>query len=135
LVYKDEKGYYHWTGRLKDMIRRTGENISSVEVEGVLMEHEKIKLATVVPVPDELRGEEVKAYVVLQDGESQDTLPPENIIEFAKEKLAYFKVPRYIEYTHDLPRTPSERIEKHKLISAKADLRIDSYDAADKIWR
>jgi crotonobetaine/carnitine-CoA ligase len=106
-----------------------------VEVEGVLMEHEKIKLATVVPVPDELRGEEVKAYVVLQDGESQDTLPPENIIEFAKEKLAYFKVPRYIEYTHDLPRTPSERIEKHKLISAKADLRIDSYDAADKIWR
>ena len=135
LVYKDEKGYFHWTGRLKDMIRRSGENISSVEVEGVLMEHEKIKLAACVPIADELRGEEVKAYIVLQTGESRDTVPPKTIIEFAKQKLAYFKVPRYIEYVADLPRTPSERVEKHKLIAAKKDLRIGSYDAMDKKWR
>ncbi len=135
LVYKDEKGYFHWTGRLKDMIRRTGENISSVEVEGVLMEHTKIKLAAVVPVPDELRGEEVKAYIVLQESESQNTLSPQGIIEFARQKLAYFKVPRYIEYVDDLPRTPSERVEKHKLVAAKEDLRVGSYDAVDKKWR
>jgi len=135
LVYKDEKGYFHWTGRLKDIIRRTGENISSVEVEGVLMEHTKIKLAAVVPVPDELRGEEVKAYIVLQESESQDTLSPEGIIEFARQKLAYFKVPRYIEYVDDLPRTPSERVEKHKLTAAKEDLRVGSYDAVNKKWR
>jgi crotonobetaine/carnitine-CoA ligase len=135
LVYKDEKGYYHWVGRLKDMIRRTGENISSVEVEGVLMEHEKIALAAAVPVPDELRGEEVKAYIVLKEGESSNSMPPEQIVEFAKQKLAYFKVPRYIEYAEDLPRTPSERVEKHKLIAAKDDLRIGSYDAVDKKWR
>ena len=135
LVYKDKQGYYHWVGRLKDMIRRTGENISSVEVEGVLMEHDKIALAAVVPVPDELRGEEVKAYIVLTEGESSDSCPPEQIVEFAKQKLAYFKVPRYIEYTEDLPRTPSERVEKHKLIAAKDDLRVGSYDAVDKKWR
>ncbi len=134
LVYKDEKGYFHWTGRLKDMIRRSGENISSVEVEGVLMEHPKVKLAAVVPVPDELRGEEVKAYIVLQEGQTQVTLDPESIVEFARQKLAYFKVPRYIEYIDDLPRTPSERIEKHKLMAAKKDLRLGSYDAVDKKW-
>jgi len=135
LVYKDEKGHYHWVGRLKDMIRRTGENISSVEVEGVLMEHEKIALAAAVPVPDELRGEEVKAYIVLKEGESPEGIPPEEIVEFAKQKLAYFKVPRYIEYAEDLPRTPSERVEKHKLIAAKDDLRVGSYDSVDKKWR
>lgn len=135
LAYKDEKGYYHWVGRIKDMVRRSGENISSVEVEGVLLEQGKIKLAAVLPVPDELRGEEVKAYIVLQEGETKNSLPPEEIVEFAKQKLAYFKVPRYIEYADDLPRTPSERVEKHKLIAAKKDLRIDSYDAVDQKWR
>lgn len=135
LVYKDEKGYFHWVGRIKDMVRRSGENISTSEVEGVLVQHEKIKLSAVVPVPDELRGEEVKAYIVLQEGETKETVPPEEIVAFAKERLAYFKVPRYIEYVDDLPRTPSERVEKHKLIAAKEDLRMDSYDAVDKVWR
>ncbi len=135
LAFKDEKGYFHWVGRIKDMVRRTGENISTAEVEGVLMENDKIKLAAIIPVPDELRGEEVKAYVVLQEGESKETLPPEKIVEFAKTKLAYFKVPRYIEYVDDLPLTPSEKVAKHKLIKAKDDLRIDSYDAVDKKWR
>jgi long-chain acyl-CoA synthetase len=68
MVTKDEKGYFHWKARLKDTIRRAGENISSVEVEGVLMEHPAVKVAAVVPVPDELRGEEVKAYIVLKEG-------------------------------------------------------------------
>ena len=99
------------------------------------MEHEKIKAAAVVPVPDELRGEEAKAYIVLKEKETKETVPPEKIIEFMLKKLAHFKIPRYIEYIKDLPRTASERVEKHKLITAKADLRADSYDAADKIWR
>ena len=88
-----------------------------------------------LPVPDKLRGEEVKAYIVLKEGESTEDVPPEEIVEFAKQKLAYFKVPRYIEYAEDLPRTPSERVEKHKLIAAKDDLRVGSYDAVDKKWR
>jgi crotonobetaine/carnitine-CoA ligase len=135
LAYKDAKGYYHWTGRLKDMVRRTGENISSVEVESVLMEFAKIKIAAVIPVPDELRGEEVKAYVILTDGETKASVPPESILEFAASKLARFKLPRYIEYVSDLPKTPSEKIAKHILISEKSDLRSGSYDAEDKLWR
>jgi len=135
LFYKDEKGLFYITGRLKDMIRRSDENIAAAEVESVLVEHDKIKLAAVVAVPDELRSEEVKAYIVLKDGESKKTVPPEAILEFAKQKLAYFKVPRYIEYVDDLPRTPSERIAKHKLIRAKDDLRKNSYDGVDKLWR
>ena len=118
----------------EEMVRRGAENISTAEVEGVLAEHDKIVLSAIVPVPDPLRGEEVKAYVVLKKGESRKTVPPREIIAFAKSKLAFFKVPRYIEYADDLPRTPSERIEKHKLIRAKKDLRLDSYDAEKDAW-
>lgn len=134
-AFKDERGYFHWAGRIKDTVRRSGENISTVEIEQILMEHENIKAAAVVPVPDDLRGEEVKAYIVLRENETKDTVPPEKILGFAKTKLAYFKIPRYIEYIDDLPMTPSERVEKHRLIKAKKDLRIGSYDDVDKVWR
>ncbi len=132
LVTKDKKGYFYWQSRLKDTIRRAGENISTGEVESVLLEHKGIKAAAVLPVPDELRGEEVKAYIVLKPEQITD---PESILDFAREQLAYFKVPRYIEFVDDLPRTASERVEKHKLIKAKPDLRMGSYDAIEKKWR
>ncbi len=99
------------------------------------MEHPAVKVAAVVPVPDELRGEEVKAYIVLKAEHTQEDTPPESILDYAREQLAYFKVPRFIEYAVDLPRTPSERVEKHKLVKLKADLRVGSYDAVDKVWR
>jgi len=134
LAYRDEKGYLHLVGRIKEMVRRGAENISTAEIEGVLAEHPKILLSAVVPVPDPLRGEEVKAYVVLKKGENKDTVPPQAIIDFARVKLAGFKVPRYLEYVDSLPRTPSERVEKHKLIRAKTDLRLDCYDAEKGIW-
>jgi len=135
MVTKDAKGYYHWQARLKDTIRRAGENVSAVEVEGVLMEHPAVKMAAVVPVPDELRGEEVKAYIVLKPGYTPGSTPPETILDYAREQLAYFKVPRFIEYVDDLPRTPSERVEKHKLVKMKPDLRVGSYDSVDHVWR
>ena len=135
LVTRDVKGYFHWRGRLKDTIRRSNENIASVEVESVLMAHPAVKVAAVVPVPDELRGEEVKAYIILKEGHTSEDTPPEAILDHARKQLAYFKVPRYIEYADDLPRTPSERVEKHKLVKMKPDLRVGSYDAVDKIWR
>jgi len=134
LAYKDEKGYFHWVGRAKDMVRRGGENISTAEVEGVLSEHDKIKMSAVVPVSDLIRGEEVKAYIVLKEGETKETVSPMEIVGFTKARLARFKTPRYIEYADDLPRTPSERVEKHKLIKAKDDLRLGAYDAEGNIW-
>ncbi len=131
----DPDGNFHFVGRKKDMVRRSDENISSAEVERVLEEHVKVEMAAVVPVPHPIREEEVKAYIVLSAGESKETVPPKDIIDFAKTKLAAFKLPRYIEYKTDLPRTPSERIEKHRLIREKSDLRLESYDAEDDVWR
>ena len=72
-----------------------------------------------IPVPDDLWGEEIKAYVLPTDGESSDTLPPAEIVAWCRERLAKFKVPRYVEYREtDFPRTPSMRVKKEEL---KAD--------------
>jgi crotonobetaine/carnitine-CoA ligase len=135
LVVRDTRGYYHIVGRLKDMIRRGGENISAAEVEGVLAEHPAVRAAAVVPVPDELRGEEVKAFIQLQPDVGRDPIPPEEILRFIRERLAAFKVPRYVEYIDEFPRTPSERVEKHKLLALRADQRTGAYDASVGAWR
>ena len=95
MARRDERGLLYFVGRKKEIIRRIGENISAAEVEGVLRSHPKVVEAAVVPVPDELRGEEVKAYIQLKPG---DDVPPEEIIAFCRRSLAAFKVPRFIEY-------------------------------------
>jgi crotonobetaine/carnitine-CoA ligase len=129
LGQRDERGFLYFVGRKKDMIRRGGENLSAWEVEEVLRLHPKIVDAAVLPVPDELRGEEVKAYILLTDGESAESLPPEEVIEFCARKLAAYKVPRYLEYrTEDFARTPSMRIKKTELRAEKADLRDGAWD-------
>jgi len=131
LFRKDKHGYFYLVGRLKDMVRRSGENISAAEVEGVLCEHPAVRAAAVVPVPDDLRGEEVKAFIQLQNGE---TLDPEELLAFAQKKLAAFKMPRFIEVVERFPMTPSERIAKHELLKSKPDQRKGAYDAVIKQW-
>ncbi len=133
LVRQDEAGRIFYLGRLKDTIRRSGENISSAEVEGVVMEHAAIAGAACVPVPDDLRGEEVKVYVVLKEPSSQPD--PKALAAFCAERLAYFKVPRYWAFIGDLPRTPSERVAKGALVDGVADLRVGAFDIVDGIWR
>jgi crotonobetaine/carnitine-CoA ligase len=133
LVRRDENGRVFYLGRVKDTIRRSGENISSAEVEGVVMEHPAVAAAACVPVPDELRGEEVKVYVVLSE---QSVSPdPPAIAAFCSERLAYFKVPRYWAFVVDLPRTPSERVAKGELVNGVDDLRLDAFDVVDGLWR
>jgi len=132
LFTKDKKGYYYIVGRLKDMVRRSGENISAAEVEGVLCEHPAVRAAAVVPVPDELRGEEVKAFIQLQPGENAD---PQDIVDFAGAKLATFKMPRFIEFVDCFNMTPSERIIKRDLLENRNDQRQGAYDAIEKKWR
>ncbi len=133
LVRRDEAGRIFYVGRLKDTIRRSGENISSAEVEGVVMEHAAILGAACVPVPDDLRGEEVKVYVVLKDPSSQPD--PKALAAFCSERLAYFKVPRYWAFVDDLPRTPSERVVKGALVDGVEDLRVGAFDIVDGTWR
>jgi crotonobetaine/carnitine-CoA ligase len=135
LFRQDARGYCYIVGRLKDMIRRAGENIAAREVEAVLRGLPQIVEAAAVPVPDDSRGEEVKAYVVLQPGLGPKDVPPERIIAHCEANLARFKVPRYIAYQDRLPKTPSEKIAKQALIQGGADLRAGSYDRVEKRWR
>ena len=110
------------------MIRRGGENISAVEVEAALAEHPAVRAAACIPVPDELRGEEVKAYVqVADDGAGE--ISPAALHAFVAARLAPFKVPRYIELVESFPLTQSEKIAKATLVASREDHRIGSWDA------
>ncbi|WP_326566476.1 ATP-dependent acyl-CoA ligase [Amycolatopsis rhabdoformis] len=128
LASMDAEGRVFFVGRTKDMIRRSGENISADEVERALLLHPAVRLAAVLAVPDELRGEEVKAYVVC-DGSPT----PEELAQFCAEKLAYFKVPRFWAFPGELPLTPSERVAKGELRKV-ADLRAGAWDRTTGEW-
>lgn len=134
LFRQDERGYFYIVGRIKDMIRRAGENIAAREVEAVLRGLPEIVEAAAVPVPDPTRGEEVKAYIVLDPSLKPQDLPPERIIAHCEANLARFKVPRFIAYSKDLPKTPSGKIAKKVLTQGVADLRKDSYDRVEGKW-
>jgi crotonobetaine/carnitine-CoA ligase len=126
---RDGNGLYYFVGRKKDIIRRSGENISASEVEEVLRSHPKILEAAVIPVPDPLRGEEVKAYLLPVKGESMSTISPEELVAYCAAKLASFKVPRYFEFrATDFPRTPTMRVRKELLRLERADLISGSWD-------
>lgn len=129
LAVQDEHGFFHIVGRIKEMIRRAGENISAAEVEAVLLMIPEVREAAAVPVPDELRGEEVKAYLVLKDGLDRSDLPPEKVMAHCERQLAVFKIPRYLEYrASPLPRSTSGKVRKPDLLNEKADLREGSWD-------
>lgn len=98
----DEDGYFYIVDRKKDMIIAGGFNIYPREIEEVLFEHPKILEAAVIGVPDEYRGETVKAFVVRKPGQS---LTSEELIGFCKQKLAAFKVPRLVEFRESLPKS------------------------------
>jgi len=129
LAFKDVDGDYHFVGRKKDIIRRGGENISAAAVEHVIINHPKVMDAAVIPVPDKIREEEVKAYVVLKPNE---TATYEELVDYCEENLGGFKVPRYYEFRESLPKTPSERVQKRKLIEEKEDLTKGCYDRITK---
>ncbi|MSP89822.1 MAG: long-chain fatty acid--CoA ligase [Alphaproteobacteria bacterium] len=132
---QDEAGWFFYLGRRKDMVRRNSENISAVEVEGVLRGMVEILEAAVLPVPDELRGEEVKAYLLLAEGKTPADCPPPVVFAHCERLLARFKIPRYLEYVAEFPRTPSLKIKKSALIAAKPDLCAGSYDRVEGRWR
>jgi crotonobetaine/carnitine-CoA ligase len=135
LFRRDRDSFHTILGRLKDVIRRSGENISSSEIEAVLAGMPEIVEAAALGVPDPMRGEEVKACVVLQPGLGSGDVPPERILAHCRERLARYKLPRYLEYVAVLPKTPSGKVAKQALRPEGRDLRTDSYDAAEGLWR
>ncbi len=112
LVTANEDGTYTFISRVKEVIRRRGENLSPLEVEDVLDSHPAVLESAVVGVPSELSEEEVKAFIVQADGAELDFAA---LREFAAERLAAFKVPRYWQQVGELPRTPTSRVAKHRL--------------------
>jgi crotonobetaine/carnitine-CoA ligase len=113
----DAHGHLWFVDRIKDRIRRRGENIASVDVESVLMEHPAIADAAVIAVPaDEAGGEdEIKAVLAATPGQPLDA---EAVWAWCDEKLPYFAVPRYVEILPELPKTPTAKVRKNELRDA-----------------
>ena len=112
IAVMDEDGYFFIVDRKKDMIIAGGFNVYPREIDEVLHKHPKIELAVSVGVPDAYRGETVKAFIVLKNGE---TASQEEIIAFCKEKLAPYKVPRTIEFRKSLPQSAVGKILRKTL--------------------
>jgi long-chain acyl-CoA synthetase len=112
LARRDEDGFYYIVDRAKDMIIRGGFNVYPREVEEVLMTHEAVSLAAVVGVPHESHGEEIKAFVILEEGAS---VTEDELREWAKEQMAGYKYPRIIQFAKDLPMTSTGKILKREL--------------------
>jgi len=112
---RDAEGNFFFVDRIKDAIRRRGENISSFEVEAEIVAHPDIREAAVVAVPSELGEDEVLAVVAPAPGREID---PAALLDFLRERLAYFMIPRYIRILPELPKTPSAKVMKVELRSA-----------------
>jgi long-chain acyl-CoA synthetase len=112
LAYVDEEGFIFIVDRLKDMVITGGFNIYPAELERVLCEHPSVAMAAVVGVPDETKGELAKAFVVCRNGAD---LHPEDVLDFCRQRLAAYKVPRLIEVVDDLPKTSSGKILRREL--------------------
>jgi carnitine-CoA ligase len=111
-VVRDAEGYYKFIDRMKDSIRRRGENISSFEVERVIMAHPAVEIAAVFPVPSDLAEDEVMTTVVVKDGAALDGA---ELIRFCEGRLSYFAIPRFVDFVAELPRTESGKVQKFKL--------------------
>jgi long-chain acyl-CoA synthetase len=114
LVRMDEEGYFHFFDRKRDLIKHKGYSVFARHVEEVLYKHPKIKAAGVVGVPDPKVGQVIKAYVVLQS-EARGKISEEEIIEFCRQNLAYYKVPTIIEFRGELPKTDVGKVSRREL--------------------
>jgi acyl-CoA synthetase (AMP-forming)/AMP-acid ligase II len=111
-AYRDEEGYFFLQDRIKDMIISGGENVYPAEVENALAHHPAVADVAVIGVPHERWGETVKAVVILASGAEAT---PEELIEFARSRLARYKCPTSVDFADELPRTPTGKVMKKEL--------------------
>ncbi|MEM5015895.1 AMP-binding protein [Metabacillus indicus] len=116
--YMDEEGYFYIVDRKKDMIIAGGFNIYPREIEEVLYEHEKVQEVVVAGIPDPYRGETVKAYIVLKDGEEATE---QEFDEFARKHMAAYKIPRIYEFRQELPKTAVGKILRRSLVEEEKE--------------
>ncbi|MDR6539651.1 AMP-binding protein [Variovorax soli] len=117
LVRRDAEGNFFFVDRKKNVIRRSGENISAVEVESVLNQHPAVKTSAVAATPDAVRGDEVLACIVVRDEVevSERARIAQDIVEHALAQLAYYKAPGYVAFVDALPLTASQKIQRGQL--------------------
>ncbi len=111
----DEDGYVQFLDRMKDAIRRRGENISSFEVEQVIVAHPAVENVAVFPVQSELAEDEVMAAIILKQGA---TVSAAELLDFCQPRMSYFSVPRFVDFVEMLPLTENGKVQKFKLIAA-----------------
>lgn len=136
----DENGYFYFVDRMKDAIRRRGENISSFEVEAEVVAHPDVQEVAAIGVPNEMSEEDVLVAVTPAPGK---TIDPHALIEFLRGRMAHFMVPRYVRVVAELPKTPSNKVKKQELRAAgitpdtwdreKAGVRIKSHRFSETI--
>lgn len=110
--FRDADGDYHFVDRLKDAIRRRGENISSYEIEVELLSHPAVREAAAIPVPSEISEDDVMVVLAPAAGA---TIEPEEMIRHLQTRVAYHMIPRYVRVVDRLPKTPTAKVEKHVL--------------------
>lgn len=111
-VKVDDDGYFYFIDREKDMIKRSGENIAANEIESVIDKHPSIYESAVIGLPDEIRDETIKAYIIIHEGM---TVKEKELRTFCEKHLAKFKVPEFFEFIDDFPRTSVGKVQKHIL--------------------
>jgi crotonobetaine/carnitine-CoA ligase len=110
----DEEGYYYFVDRIKDAIRRRGENISSFEVESEVNAFEDVLETAAIPVPSELGEDDVMIVVAPLAGKE---ISARALFDFLTPRMAHFMLPRYIRVIAELPKTPTQKVQKHLLRS------------------
>jgi 2-aminobenzoate-CoA ligase len=118
---RDDDGYFWYQARTDDMIITGGYNVAGPEVEGVLLEHPAVRECGVVGVPDPERGQAVKAFVVLHEGNESADATARALQEFVKAQIAPYKYPRQIEFVDALPRTATGKLQRYRLWARTAE--------------
>jgi len=121
----DEEGYLYFSDRMKEAIRRRGENISAFELETILCKHPAVQEAAAVPVPSDLSEDDVMVYIVRAPNSDASF---EELVGYSVENMAYFMVPRYWKFIDELPKTETQKVEKYKLKLAAQEDRDNLWD-------
>jgi 2-aminobenzoate-CoA ligase len=117
----DDEGYFWYQARADDMIVSSGYNIAGPEIESALLEHPAVAECAVIGVPDEQRGQLVKAYVVVRSPRNADADLTRELQDFVKSTIAPYKYPRQIEYVAALPKTATGKLQRYRLREKAAD--------------
>ncbi|QAU33255.1 AMP-binding protein [Janthinobacterium sp. 17J80-10] len=123
VLRQDDSGMLYFVDRIKNIIRRSGENIAAAEIEAVLLTHQDVVEAAVFAVPDALRDEEVMACIVPSQARAGDAAFGEELFEWCFSRLAYYKAPGWLLFVDTLPKTSTQKVQKANIFGGKEDPR------------